>query len=159
MPSFSFDFRVVKKPVEKKIKSTHNDGCKRLSLVVDTTEEGLFFVTYNNVDYEISLDSYNCARSHEVYITKLYKGKIIRYSNPGSVIGNAKNYIRFVPGNIVKGYISKNPNTLKEEFHVEHVLTDIPLNLEIKRKFYDNFKQIVDYLDVKLKVIRQSQFI
>lgn len=159
MPSFSFDFRVVKKPVEKKIKSTHNDGRKRLSLVVNTTEEGLFFVTNNNVDYEISLDSYNCARSYEVYITKLYKGKIIKYSNPSSVIGNAKNYIRFIPGNTVKGYISKNPNTLKEEFHVEHVLIDIPLNAEIKKKFYDNFKQIVDYLDVKLKVIRQSQFI
>ena len=159
MPSFSFDFKVVKKPVEKKIKSTHNDGHKRLSLVVNTTEEGLFFVTYDNVDYKISLDSYNCASSHEVYITKLHKGKIIRYSNPGSVIGNAKNYIRFIPGNTVKGYISKNPNTLKEEFHIENVLIDIPLNVEIKKKFYNNFKQIVEYLDVKLKVIRQSQFI
>lgn len=159
MPSFSFDFKVVKKPVERKIKSTYNDGHKRLSLVVNTTEEGLFFVTYNNVDYEISLDSYNCAHSHEVYITKLYKGKIIRYSNHGSVIGNAKNYIRFAPGNIVKGYISKNPNTLKEEFYVENVLMDMPLNIEIRKKFYDNFKQIINYLDVKLKVIRQSQFI
>lgn len=159
MPSFSFDFRVVKKPVEKKIKSTHNDGHKRLSLVVNTTEEGLFFVTNNNVDYEISLDSYNCANTYEVYITKLYKGKIIKYSTPGSVIGNAKNYIRFIPGNTVRGYISKNLNTLKEEFHVEHVLIDIPLNTEIKQKFYDNFKQIINHLDVKLKVIRQSQFI
>ena len=159
MPSFNFDFRVVKKPVEKKIKSTHNDGRKRLSLVVNTTEEGLFFVTNNNVDYEISLNSYNCTNSHEVYITKLHKGGIIRYSNPSSIIGNAKNYIRFIPGNTVKGYIYKNPNTLKEEFYVESVLTDIPLNTEIKKKFYDNFKQIIDYLNVKLEVIRQKQYL
>ena len=158
MPSFNFDFRVVKKPVEKKIKSTHNDGHKRLSLVVNTTEEGLFFVTDNNVDYEISLNSYNCANSHEVYITKLDKGRIIRYSNPGSIIGNAKNYIRFIPGNTVKGYIRKNPNTLKEEFYVESVLLDIPLNREIKQKFYGNFEKIINYLNVKLKVIRQSQY-
>lgn len=158
MPSFSFDFKVVKKPVEKKIKSTHNDGRKRLSLVVDTTEEGLFFVTHNGVDYEISLDSYNCAHSHEVYITNLYKGKLIKYGNPSSVIGNSKYYIRFAPGNTVKGYISKNPNTLKEEFHVENVLIDIPLNIEIRKKFYNNFKNIIKYLDVKLKVIRQNQY-
>lgn len=159
MPSFSFNFKVVKKPAEKKIKSTHNNGYKRLSLVVNTTEEGLFFVTYNNVDYEISLDSYNCANSHEVYITELHKGKVIRYINSGRIIGNAKNYIRFTPGNTVKGYIAKNPNSLKKEFHVENVLTDMPLNIEIRKKFYNNFKQIVEYLDVKLKVIRQSQFI
>lgn len=159
MPSFNFNFKVVRKPAEKKIKSTHNNGYKRLSLVVDTTEEGLFFVTYNNVDYEISLNSYNCANSHEVYVIDRYKNKIIRYIDPSRVIGNAKNYIRFTPGNIVKGYISKNPNSLKEEFHVENVLTDIPLNIEIRKKFYNNFKQIVEYLDVKLKVIRQSQFI
>ena len=158
MPSFNFDFKVVKKPVKKKIKSTHNDGHKRLSLIVNTTKEGLFFVTNNNVDYEISLNSYNCANSHEVYITKLHKGGIIRYSNPGSIIGNAKNYIRFIPGNTVKGYIHKNPNTLKEEFYVESVLTDIPLNTKIKKKFYDNFEKIIDYLNVKLKVIRQSQY-
>ena len=158
MPSFNFDFKVVKKPVEKKIKSTHNDGRKRLSLVVNTTKEGLFFVTHNDVDYEISLSSYNCANTHEVYITKLHEGRIIRYSNPGSIIGNAKNYIRFIPGNTVKGYIYKNPNTLKEEFYVENVLIDIPLNKKIKQKFYNNFKKIIDYLDVKLKVIRQSQY-
>lgn len=156
MPSFDFNFSVVKKPAENKIKSTHNDGHKRLSLVVDTTEEGLFFVTYNNVDYEISLDSYSCANSNEVYITRLDEGKIIRYSNPSNIIGNAYNYIRFIPGNAVKGYISKNPNTLKKEFHIENVLFDVPLDLDIKRKFYNNFEQIVNYLNVKLEVIRQS---
>ena len=159
MPSFSFNFKVVRKPVEKKIKSTHNNGYKRLSLVVNTTEEGLFFVTYDNVDYEISLDSYNCAYSHEVYVIDQSKNKVIRYSTPSKIIGNAKNYIRFTPGNIVKGYISKNPNSLKKEFHVENVLMDMPLNIEIRKKFYNNFKQIVEYLDVKLKVIRQSQSI
>lgn len=158
MPSFDFNFQVVKKPVERKIKSTHNDSHKRLSLVVNTTEEGLFFVTNNNVDYEISLNSYNCAHSYEVYITKLHKGKIIRYSRPGSIIGNAINYIRFVPGNTVKGYIFKNPNTLKEEFHIENVLVDIPLNIEIIKKFYNNFDKIIEYLNVKLKVIRQNQY-
>lgn len=157
----TFSFTVVKKPIERKeTKSKHsNVKIKGLSLVVNTTEEGLFFVTYGGKDYPISLDSYNCANSHEVYITQLHKGKIIRYSNPGMVIGNAKNYIRFIPGNLVKGYIFKNPNTLKEEFYVQNVLIDTPCDIEIKKKFYDNFKQIIDYLNVKLEVIRQKQYL
>lgn len=158
MPDFNFNFKVVKKPFEKKVKSTHNDSHKRLSLVVDTTEEGLFFVTNNNVDYEISLNSYNCAYTHEVYITKLDKGKIIRYSNPSRYIGNCRPYIRFIPGNTVRGYIIKNPNTLKEEFYIENVLIDIPLKMEITKKFYNNFKKIVKRLNVKLEVLRQNQF-
>lgn len=158
MPSFSFI--VVKKTTERKqTKSTHqNIKHKGLSLVVDTTEEGLFFVTYNGVDYRISLDSYNCNRSNEVYIMKLYKGKIIRYSTPGSIIGNAKNYIRFVPGTYVKGYIFHNINTGKEEFYVEHVLTDIPFDVEIRKKFYKNFDIIKYLLNVRLKKVRESQW-
>lgn len=158
MPSFSFT--VVKKPAEKKqTKSTHsNIKHKGLSLVVNTTEEGLFFVTYNGVDYRISLDSYNCNRSNEVYIMKLYQGKIIRYSNPGSIIGNAKDYIRFVPGTYVKGYIFHNDNTGKEEFYVEHVLTDIGFDVEIRKKFYEHFNVIKYLLNVRLKKVRQSQW-
>lgn len=157
----TFSFAIVKKPIERKeTKSIHsNVKTKGLSLVVDTTEEGLFFVTYEGKDYPISLDSYNCANTHEVYITQLHKGKIIRYSNPGMVIGNAKNYIRFIPGNLVKGYIFKNPNTLKEEFYVQNVLIDTPCDIKIKKKFYNNFKQIIDYLDVKLEIIRQKQYL
>ena len=157
----TFSFAIVKKPIERKeTKSKHsNVKTKGLSLVVDTTEEGLFFVTYEGKDYPISLDSYNCANTHEVYITQLHKGKIIRYSNPGMVIGNAKNYIRFIPGNLVKGYIFKNPSTLKEEFYVQNVLIDTPCDIKIKKKFYNNFKQIIDYLNVKLEVIRQKQYL
>ena len=158
MPNFDFTFKVVKKPIEKKIKSTNNDNNKRLSLVVNTTKEGLFFVTHNNVDYEISLNSYDCTNTHEVYVTTLHKGKIIRYSNPGNYIGNAINYIRFVPGNTVKGYIFKNMYTLKEEFCVESVLVDVPLKIEITKIFYNNFKQIIDYLNVKLKIIREGKY-
>lgn len=158
MPSFSFT--IVKKPIERKqTKSTHsNIKHKGLSLVVNTTEDGLFFVTYNGVDYTISLDSYNCNRSNEVYIMKLYKGKIIRYSNPGSIIGNAKNYVRFIPGTYVKGYIFHNVNTGKDEFYVEHVLTDIDFDVEIRKKFYKKFKLIKYLLDVKLKKFRESQW-
>lgn len=156
----TFSFTVVKKPIERKeTKSIHsNVKIKGLSLVVNTTEEGLFFVTYGGKDYPISLDSYNCANTHEVYITKLHKGKIIRYSNPSSIIGNAGNYIRFIPGNTVKGYIFKNPSTLKEEFYVQNVLINIPCDIEIKNKFYANFENIIKYLNVKLKVIRQHQY-
>lgn len=155
----TFSFAIVRKPIERKTKSIHsNVKTKELSLVVNTTEEGLFFVTYEGKDYPISLNSYNCANTHEVYITKLHKGKIIRYSNPSSIIGNAGNYIRFIPGNTVKGYIFKNPSTLKEEFYVQNVLIDIPCDIEIKNKFYANFKNIIKYLNVKLKVIRQHQY-
>lgn len=157
-----FKLSTISKKVGKHIvtKGNHSNVIKSgLSLVVDTTEEGLFFVVYENKNYEISLDSYNCAKSNEVYITTLHKGKIIRYSSPSRRIGNAKNYIRFIPGNTVKGYIFKNEKTSKEEFYVEEVIFDFPNKLEQLRKFYANFKQIVDYLDVKLKVIRQSQFI
>lgn len=154
MPSFSFT--VVKKTAERKrTKSTHsNIKHKGLSLVVDTTEEGLFFVTYNGVDYTISLDSYDCSRSNEVYIMRLYKGKVIRYSNPGSIIGNAKDYVRFIPGTYVKGYIFHNPNTGREEFYVENVLTDIEFDTEIRRKFYKNFKIIKSLLNDRLKKVR-----
>ena len=53
------------------------------------------------------------------FLTTLDKGKIIRYSNPSRYIGNCRPYIRFIPGNTVRGYIIKNPNTLKEEFYVK----------------------------------------
>lgn len=156
----TFSFTVVRKPIERKeTKSIHsNVKTKGLSLVVNTTEEGLFFVTHEGKDYLISLDSYNCANTHEVYITKLHKGQIIRYSNPSSFIGNAINYIRFIPGNTVKGYIFKNPNTLQEEFYVQNVIFEIPCDIEIKKKFYANFKNIIKFLNVKLKVIRQHQY-
>lgn len=158
MATFSFTF--IRRPIGKKeTKSIHsNVKTKRLSLVVNTTEEGLFFVTHEGKDYPISLDSYNCANTHEVYMTKLHKGQIVRYSNLGHIIGNAGNYIRFIPGNTVKGYIFKNPNTLQEEFYVQNVIFEIPCDVEIKKKFYANFKNIIKYLNVKLKVIRQHQY-
>ena len=158
MGAMGFNFSVIKRPTEKKVNNTlHKEtAIKRgLTLVVKTTEEGHFYVTHEDVNYDISLESYDCSRSFDVYNTNwIHKGKVVRYGTCGTPLGNLKGYVRFLPGNYVKGHLFKNISTMKIEFHVDTVIFEWGVNKDERAKFYANMKTIIKYLDVKLEKLR-----
>lgn len=162
MGAMGFNFSVIKRPTEKKTDNTlHKETAIKRGLlsVVKTTDDGLFYITHENVNYDISLDSYDCTNSFDVYDTnRLHKGRVVRYGKYGTPIGNSDHYLRFLPGNHVKGHLYKNIKTMKIEFHVDNVLFDNGVEKEDRDKFYANFKTIIEYLDVKLANIRAKMY-
>lgn len=144
MPTFNFVFSAA-----KKTKDTKRNTSKDLTTVeancegiVKCRENGTYFVRYNNKDYNITPESYNCEGKKQVYLKRLdengHRIKIIRDSDNRTKMCNA--YIPFAPGLVAKGRLIKT-NYGSVLFHIRSVY-NLGAHEDVKSAF-DEWKEYI----------------
>lgn len=143
MAGFKFNFSDFGKPKVKKIYERTKPIIKRNVIgVVGIDINGNYFVTIENINYPITLNSYDIKGRNKYYAIELQNNKSLCIISQNKRDTNNKKYCAFTIGSIVKG------NTRKileiERFDLVKVLeiTDLPEeNRNYYREIVHNYKQ------------------